>query len=348
MDRPRLPRGVILVLGWVLAASGVAAPVVDPSETGSSLPASTGRGAWEIQVGRRELHVHDPSRIVRCGGAYWVFATGRGIASHWSRDLTNWQAGPRVFGTPPAWTTNAVPGFRGHYWAPDLLQLSNRFLLYYSVSTWGSRVSAIGLASSPTLDPAAPAFGWTDHGPVVRTSEADDFNAIDPGVTRGADGRLWLCFGSFWSGIQMVELDPATGLRSAPGSPPTHLAHHASIEAPAIHAHDGSYYLFVNWGLCCRGTNSTYEIRVGRSPAVTGPYVDRDGQDLRRDGGTLLLASDGPFIGPGHAGILEMDGVAWLSCHFYDGERRGTPTLAIQLLRWGADGWPVAGMGPGP
>lgn len=31
------------------------------------------------------------------------------------------------------------------------------------------------------------------------------------------------------------------------------------------------YYLFVNWGRCCRGVDSTYEIRIGRSKAIAGP-----------------------------------------------------------------------------
>jgi hypothetical protein len=26
-----------------------------------------------------------------------------------------------------------VPGFRGYFWAPDLLQLKGRYFLYYSV-----------------------------------------------------------------------------------------------------------------------------------------------------------------------------------------------------------------------
>jgi arabinan endo-1,5-alpha-L-arabinosidase len=46
----------------------------------------------------------------------------------------------------------------------------------------------------------------------------DNFNAIDPSVMIDTDKRMWMAFGSFWSGIKLVELDAATGLRKA-GAP---------------------------------------------------------------------------------------------------------------------------------
>jgi arabinan endo-1,5-alpha-L-arabinosidase len=247
----------------------------------------------------------------------------------------------------PAWTLEAVPGHRGgeqgHYWAPDVIQLNGRYLVYYSVSTFGRNTSAIGLASNPTLDPSDANFKWTDHGIVVRSSPADRFNAIDPAVTLDADGKLWMSFGSFWSGIKMIELDPATGLRIAADSPIHSLAYEREIEAPFIYRHGGHYYLFVNWGICCRGVNSTYNIRVGRSEKITGPYVDREGKEMMKSGGTLVLGNEAPMIGPGHAGIIQVGEKYLLGFHFYDPTRRGLSTLAIREVKWGEDGWPLAG-----
>lgn len=287
-----------------------------------------------------EVFVHDPSTIARCGGEYWLFATGYGIASRHSKDRLHWEAGPRVFAQPPAWAARAVPGSRSYFWAPDVIQTGGRYLLYYSVSQWGKNTSAIGLATNPTLDPADAKFRWTDEGPVVESVATNDFNAIDPNVFADADGRLWLAFGSFWSGIKLIELHPKTGKRLAPDSPMSSLAMHNSIEAAALHRRGGDYYLFVNWGACCRGTNSTYEIRVGRSRSVTGPYLDRAGVDLAKGGGTPFLETRGRFIGPGHAGLLKVEGAEWLSCHFYDGANRGRATLGILPLRWTDGGWP--------
>jgi arabinan endo-1,5-alpha-L-arabinosidase len=287
------------------------------------------------------LSAHDPSTIVKDGQEYWVFATGRGIISLHSTNLVTWEAGPPVFTNRPAWTTNAVPGFRGTFWAPDVIHLKDRYLLYYSVSTWGSQTSAIGLATTKSLDPANSNYGWADHGIVIQSSPRDSFNTIDPSISRDSLGRLWLAFGSYWSGIKIVELDPATGKRFQTNSPIASVAWKEAIEASCLYQHDSYYYLFVDWGQCCRGVRSTYNIRIGRSTAPTGPFLDEAGKDLLQGGGTLLSESEGRFIGPGHAGIFTEGGKNWFSFHYYDGERNGARTLGIRKLEWNAEGWPV-------
>ena len=292
----------------------------------------------------RALHgallVHDPSTIIRCGSEYWLFGTGPGLRSLHSKDLTTWEAGPRVFANSPAWTTNAVPGNRGYFWAPDIIRLGDVYLLYYSVSTWGSQTSAIGLATNPTLDPVDPAFAWTDRGPVIRSSERDSYNAIDPSLLSDAEGRLWLAFGSYWSGIKLIELDPQSGLTLHTNAPVFSLAWHESIEAACLCQHDGYYYLFVNWGQCCRGVKSTYNIRVGRSRIATGPFLDKDRVDLLGGGGSLILGSEASWIGPGHAGLFVENGQTWFSYHYYDGINEGASTLAIRPLIWNVHDWP--------
>lgn len=287
-----------------------------------------------------ELRIHDPSTIVRCSSRYWVFGTGWGIHSWFSSDLSRWQAGPPVFPSPPNWTTNTVKGNHGYFWAPDVVQVQGRYLLYYSVSTWGSRDSAIGLATASAPAPGSTNLAWQDRGLVLRSTAEDQFNAIDPSALLDASGRLWLAFGSYWSGIKLVELDRATGLRLARDSLIHSLAWNESIEAACLYQHGDFFYLFVNWGQCCRGTNSTYQIRVGRSPAATGPFLDRAGTDLMQSGGSLLLGTDGPRIGPGHAGILKEGDSHWLSYHYYDANEHGIAKLGLVPLNWSADGWP--------
>jgi hypothetical protein len=110
-----------------------------------------------------QTFVHDPSTILKENGRYYLFGTGRGISTKSSPDLIHWTNGPSVFTDLPAWTTNAVPGYRGHTWAPDVLRADGQYRLYYSVSTFGKQVSAIGLTTSPTLDPASPDYCWTDR-----------------------------------------------------------------------------------------------------------------------------------------------------------------------------------------
>ena len=305
---------------------------------------------------RRSAGVHDPSTIVRCDKYWYVFATGKGISSLRSRDLISWERGPSVFPVAeaggkafPAWWKTIVPGFDTNCWAPDVIQIGSRYYLYYSVSAWGKNASAIGLVINETLDPARPNYHWIDAGIVTQTGPKDDHNAIDPSVCRAKKGDLWMAFGSFWSGIKVVRLDSQTGLRTSPDTAPVPLAYKppvGELEAACLFQKGAYWYLFVNGGRCCQGIKSTYEIRVGRSKNPTGPFVDRTGRDMRNGGGSLFLASDingGAFIGPGHAGIVANGKADTLSCHFYDGDKNGVPTLGLLPLAWSKGGWPEIG-----
>lgn len=319
------PKSHFIAFAWLFAITSIGRAQPD-------------RPYWQVEAAMR---VHDPSTIVRSGNEFWMFATGPGLKSYHSTNLVDWQPAGSVIPQLPGWVREVVPDQRGHYWAPDIIRVGGRWLLYYSVSSFGKNTSAIALLTNPTLDLKDPAFKWVDEGIVIRSERTNDFNAIDPSVTLDADGRLWLAFGSYWSGIKLVELDPKTGKRIAPDSPMHSLAWNDHIEAAFIYQRATNYFLFVNWGQCCKGTNSTYEIRVGRSDKITGPYRDREGKDMIGGGGTLVIGSVGQFIGPGHAGIVS-DGVQeWFSFHYYDGDYRGRPTLGIRKLRWDKDGWPI-------
>jgi arabinan endo-1,5-alpha-L-arabinosidase len=297
---------------------------------------------------RGDLGIHDPSTIVQCKDRFYVFGTGDNIISKSSSDKVVWKAGPTVFSSPPAWTQAAVPGFVNTFWAPDIIYLNGEYRLYYSVSTWGKQVSAIGLVTNPTLDPADPTYQWTDRGPVIQSQEGSPYNTIDPSVVLDGAGNPWLAFGSYWNGIYLVQLDLATGLRISSNSPTYRLAYNGSIEASGLLRRGGFYYLFVNWGSCCSGVNSTYQIRVGRSTSITGPYLDRNGVDLVNRGGTLFLEGTGKYVGPGHAAFLEQDGQTWFSYHYYDANAYaswygayGQAKFDLQPLSWTPDLWPV-------
>lgn len=342
---------VLLLIGVMDSVSAEVPPGSDGVAAEKSGTAASGAEAQLVAAGKRDLNIHDPSTIIKEGDRYWVFGTGPGIRAFYSDDLVEWHRERSIFdGKYPEWITDVVATQKGFFWAPDVVFYNGRYRVYYSVSEMGKRTSAIALASTATLDPKAEGFGWKDHGIVIQTTEESDFNAIDPAVLFDQEGRMWMVFGSFWSGIKLIELDPQTGMRIAPDSPIHALAWHRSIEAAAIYYHDGFYYLFVNWGRCCKGVNSTYNIRVGRSRAITGPYVDKDGKPMMEGGGSAFLGTAEPnFIGPGHVGILvEDDGTERLSVHFYDGTVEGKAMLALRDLQWDEDGWPkVPGLGDG-
>src|SRR5580765_3601086 len=72
---------------------------------------------------------------------------------------------------------------------------------------------------------------------------------------------------------------------------------------PWVFKRGGYYYLFSSWGACCNGALD-YNMRVGRSTSVTGPYVDKAGVALMQGGGTLLVQGDARWKGPGHSAVL--------------------------------------------
>ncbi len=291
-------------------------------------------------------NVHDPS-IAEERGVFYVFSTRAGLSVRCSGDLVNWRLCGDVFGHIPKWAVDDVPGVRG-LWAPDVSYFNGKYHLYYSVSTFGSNRSSIGLATNTTLDPASDDFRWVDRGKVIGSVASDDWNAIDPNVVLDEHDQPWLSFGSFWSGIKLRKIDRATGMldakdptlyalagRSREGGAP------GAIEAPFSVRRNAYFYLLVSFDLCCKGKDSTYNVRVGRSRSVTGPYTDRDGKDMRQGGGTPVVASEGRWRGPGHCSVIRVKDRDLLVYHAYDAEARGVPTLRIDPLAWDSQGWPA-------
>lgn len=261
--------------------------------------------------------VHDPS-IAREGNQYYVFATGRApgggqLAVRCSSNLTEWRICGHVFDDIPTWIRVDSPKTRD-LWAPDISWFNGKYHLYYAYSAFGLNTSGIALATNDTLDPQSPSYRWNDEGLVLKSEASDDFNAIDPNIVVDDRGQPWLSFGSFWSGIKMRRIDFKTGKLSAAdstlyslaarvrppgaeGPPPGRPANWQAIEAPFLVRHQGFYYLFVSFDLCCRGIHSTYRTMVGRSAKVTGPYLDQQGTPMLTGGGSQLLAANQRWLG---------------------------------------------------
>lgn len=281
-------------------------------------------------------------------GELVLMATGPGLPIYRSRDLVHWKLDHRVFkDRVPAWAKKAVPGSRG-IWAPDLVFFNGRYHAYYSVSTFGSQDSVIGLAVNPTLDRSDPAYHWEDRGEVIRSRIGKHaFNAIDPAVFPDRDGKVYMVWGSFWTGIKLTELDPGTG-KPKPGAPIISLVDRGvppnAVEAAYLVYREGMYYLFVSFDHCCDGASSTYRIMVGRAPIITGPYLDAAGTPMTGGGGTLVLANHGRWRGPGHNSVLKNSTGEWLVHHTYDMHHlKAHRILQVRPLRWPSSGWPVAG-----
>ncbi|MDC8829954.1 family 43 glycosylhydrolase [Alteromonas gilva] len=292
---------------------------------------STTNGAANHWPLTGSLVTHDPTLAYE-DGMWWIFQTGPGIAGKWSDDGVTWNDGQAVFPNGLSWWDNYVPDHDGiDVWAPDLKQYNGRTWLYYSISTFGSRVSAIGLASAPSI----LSGNWRDDGLVVNTTNSNNYNAIDPELVVAEDGSPWMAFGSWNSGIKVTRINPVT--MKPFGSLYSIASRSGGIEAPALIYRQGYYYLFVSLGKCCDGVNSTYRIAYGRSTDIRGPYLDKNGQDMMQGGGSILDAGNSQWVGPGGEDIVNTDVMVR---HAYDATDNGVPKLLISTLNWDSNGWP--------
>ena len=273
-------------------------------------------------------YIHDPSTIAFCEGKYYTFGTGGGGLI--SDDGWSWHSGAER------------PGGGA---APDVLKIGNRYLCIYGATgggLGGGHNGRILTMWNTTLDPKSPQFKWTEAVEVCSSDGMEDQDAIDPGMLLDPQtGRLWVSYGTYFGAIRLIELDPATGYRMK-GNKEKDIA--IDCEATDLIYRDGWYYLLGTHGTCCDGVNSTYNIVVGRSRNVEGPYLDNVGRDMFHGGGRMVVCAGDNATGPGHFGrtIID-DGVEIMSCHYEaDFNRSGRSVLAIHPLLW-KNGWPVAG-----
>ena len=308
--------------------------------------------AVHVQSQNQHIIVHDPVAI-ESEGTYYIFNTGKGIATWESNDLKNWKFLKPVFDFSPEWAKKEVPKFDGNIWAPDISFHNGQYYLYYSISSFASNRSCIGVATNVSLNPSNPDYKWIDHGKVIESVPGrDNWNAIDPNLIIDEEGKPWLVFGSFWGGIKMVQLaddllsiaKPETWHTVASRERDAMLDEtdpgNGAIEAPFIFRKGDYYYLFVSFDLCCRGERSTYNVRVGRSENIIGPYFDKEGKSMLQGGGTLIAAGDENYYGKGHNSVYTFDGTGYMFMHGYSKKQNGTSLLLIYKIKWDNSGWP--------
>ena len=273
-------------------------------------------------------YIHDPSTIAECEGKYYTFGTGGGGLI--SEDGWSWHAGAER------------PGGGA---APDVLKIGDRYLVIYGATgggLGGGHNGRILTMWNKTLDPKLPDFKYSNPIEVASSDGMEDCDAIDPCLLLDpSTNRLWTTYGTYFGTIRLIELDPKTGERIK-GNQEKDIA--IDCEATDLIWRNGWYYLLGTHGTCCDGVNSTYNIVVGRSRNVEGPYIDNVGRDMFHGGGRMVIAAGDRKTGPGHFGRTIIDeGVEVMSCHFEaDFDMSGRSVLGIRPLLWKND-WPVAG-----
>ncbi|KAJ5428217.1 Glycoside hydrolase family 43 [Penicillium cf. griseofulvum] len=304
------------------------------------------------------IPAHDPNIILH-NEHYYLFKGGINIPIFKSANISGpWEK----LGTVLAGDSIIHKGNRSRPWAPTTIEKNGTFYCYYTLSAKGSRNSAIGVATTTALD-GSP---WTDHGVVINTGKGSGSdvwpytitNAIDGSVIVDRDGQTYLNYGSFWHDIWQVPLaDNLLSVKDAAGPDAVQLTFmpRAKIkpeEGVWMSFREGFYYVWFSHGKCCNfqkgfpvGGNE-YNIRVGRSKSVRGPFEDKTGRLLIDGGGTVVYGSNhGVIYAPGGLGVLGgNDSVSDILYYHYlntsIGFDHGQAQLGWNYLNY-EDGWPV-------
>ncbi|MCS2291954.1 MULTISPECIES: family 43 glycosylhydrolase [Bacteroides] len=300
-----------------------------------------------LQIGRTytnpiisDKSVPDPSVIRAKDGYFYLYATQ--TKTYWmpvyrSKDLVNWEYQGTAFNKA---TEPDLPG-GGAFWAPEIRFLNGKYVLYYSWAKMnGADISYTAVAVGDT--PMGP---FPDSKELIGNKEFGS-NCIDQFYYE-EDGKKYMFFGSF-KGIYVTELeDDGLTVKLGNDGKPTLKKQVCgnAFEGTNIYKKGKYYYLFASIGSCCNGVNASYQVVVGRSENLLGPYVDKDGKDMLKNNWELVLEGDGQkWIGPGHNSIIVQDdeGTDWMIYHSYmkkDGGVGGRLGMLDRVL-WTDDGWP--------
>jgi arabinan endo-1,5-alpha-L-arabinosidase len=313
-------------------------------------------------------NVHDPA-CKKFGDYYYMYSTDAIFAGkkrempekeipagyiqvRRSKDLIHWEfvgwAFPEIPEEAVQWVQSHTNG-RGavNIWAPYVVQHKDIYRLYFCVSSFGQKISYLGLAES--ISPEGP---WVQKGCVVKTGDQSVMNAIDPSVIIDEKGRWWMHYGSFFGGLYCVELHPETGLCLKKEDQGHLIARRANyrkdnLEAAEIIYHPDlkKYFLFVSYDPLM----TTYNVRVGRSDNAEGPFFDFTGQNLKdtlNDFPVLTAPyrfdNHPGWAGTGHCGVLRTEDGQFFMFH----QGRLSPlnrmmVLHVRQLFFTTDGWPV-------
>jgi arabinan endo-1,5-alpha-L-arabinosidase len=288
-----------------------------------------------------DIRVHDPV-MIKQGNTYYVFHTGKGISVKTSKDRITWKRAGSVFpaNSLPTWHKREIPEQDGSLWAPDIHYYKGKYYLYYAVSAWMNFNSGIGLATNTTLDSTDPSYQWKDEGLVINYKNGGEgVNVIDPNYFMDKDGKGWLFYGSYKAGLRCVQVDPVTG-KLINDPPQLIIITKALGEGVFIIKGGDYYYIFASRGICCKGLQSTYQMVIGRSKDVKGPYLNKEGKSWVDNNYSLFLAGDSTEPGRGHNGFFTEGDTTFIVYHAYTRAANGASLLNIKPLFIDKDGWP--------
>lgn len=298
-----------------------------------------------------ETNFPDPF-VLQHGGRYLAYATNAermqaNVQMAVSDDLVRWaplrRDGKLHDAMPilPAW---AAPGWT---WAPEVLKLGDRYLLFFTARERASGKQCTGVAES--RDPLGP-FVSKAAAPLVCQRELG--GTIDASPFRDADGQLYLYYKADANAVRkptdiFVQKMTPDGLSlTGPVIPllrndrpwEAHV-----IESPTMVRHGGSYVLFFSanhFGWEPHQKLSPYAMGYARCAGPMGPCTDAPSNPILH---SYADRRAGCLSGPGHQAVFEADGRPYIVFHAHaatgrcENAKKGRYMYIAPLLWTGAD-----------
>lgn len=316
-------------------AGSPAAPVASTAMTGGAPTAGPTAGPAGIPAGDFQNPVltndfPDPD-VIQTGNTFYAYATnanGKNIQVARSTDAVHWELLPDALPALPTWAQ--LGG--SLVWAPGVIQLGDRFVMYYTARDTASNKQCIGVAVSDK--PEGKFKDTNDHAFVC---QADQGGSIDPQPFQD-DGKLYLYWKndgnccSLPTDIWVQELS-ADGLSLA--GQPKALTDNSQpwegnlIEAPSMEKHDGKYYLFFSAN---DYASLKYAVGYATCQSATGPCQQAEENPVLKSKMTPPLV-----IGPGGESIIDIGGQTWMFYHAWDvvgGTRGDARFMWLDRVDW--------------
>jgi len=302
-------------------------PTLPPAPTEPSGPSYT-----------NPVYNHDfpDPHIILVDDMYYAYGTTNGssinIRVMSSPDLVNWESPADALPALPKWAAlNA-----GLTWAPGVIQIEDKFVMYFVARDKESDKQCIGVGVSD--DPAGP---FLDPNEDAFICQSELGGSIDAYPFRDDDGKLYLfwkndgnCCGlevALWvqelspDGLTLVGEPVKLIVRDQPWERPL-------IENPAMLKHDDNYYLFYsgNWW-----ESHQYAVGYAVCETVIGP--------CEKPLNEPWFEYKNPVMGPGGESFFtDTKGNLWMAYHAWTGANvgyggGGARSLHIDLVTFEGD-----------
>jgi beta-xylosidase len=263
--------------------------------------------------------------VLRHGSQFIAYSTNNGpnVPIATSSDLVHWSFA--VDPAQPGKKRDALPQLgswakQGFTWAPDVLRVGDRYLLYYTASDHRKNAQCIGVAEAP--DPLGP-FVDTRAEPIVCQDALG--GSIDADAFRDADGKLYLYYKN--DGNRVHARTSLWGQALAPSGlsvvgraielvKDTQGWEDRVVEAPTMVRSPAGYQLFFSGGFFGwkpeEGGLSPYAMGYASCAGPLGPCT------AARENPILHSFYDrkaGCLSGPGHQSIFTVGERAFISFH---------------------------------